>query len=273
MICPSCGMEIPDGVLQCPNCGYQFQQIADQPDMGLLQQIQLDLSNLPFNPICGEQLIAASRYVQYSVTSQTYYPQSSPSIDIGGIINIGGQPQYNNPQTMTVSMYIYGALYVTNMRMVFHAQTFSCPRCFTQPPFNPYVDSIWYNPQAIQALIQTYRGQDPNSVNRINVKNYKGHIIIQVSKQFDFDASNGRIRDDRDILMIPGGRVDFLDRFVDSLREDFRNAFGNDIQATLDQLLPPDLASQISQMSQCVNNNYDQFKQQALSNHDEHHFF
>ncbi|MQL54379.1 zinc-ribbon domain-containing protein [Acidianus ambivalens] len=30
MICPSCGMEIPDGVLQCPNCGYQFQ--LDQPD-------------------------------------------------------------------------------------------------------------------------------------------------------------------------------------------------------------------------------------------------
>ncbi|MFP3234353.1 MAG: zinc-ribbon domain-containing protein [Sulfolobaceae archaeon] len=57
MICPSCGMEIPGGVLQCPNCGYQFQ--LDQPDMGLLQQIQLDLSNLPFNPICGEQLIAA----------------------------------------------------------------------------------------------------------------------------------------------------------------------------------------------------------------------
>jgi len=69
MICPSCGMEIPDGVLQCPYCGYQFQ--LDQPGMGLLQQIQLDLSNLPFNPIYGEQLIAASRYVQYSVTSQT----------------------------------------------------------------------------------------------------------------------------------------------------------------------------------------------------------
>jgi len=80
--------------------------------------------------------------------------------------------------------------------MVFYAQTFGCPRCFTQQPFNPYVDSIWYNPQAIQALIQTYRGQDPNSVNGIDVKNYKGHIIIQVSKQFDYDASNGRIRDD-----------------------------------------------------------------------------
>ena len=71
--------------------------------------------------------------------------------------------------------------------------------------------------QAIQALIQTYSGQDPNSVNGIDVKNYKGHIIIQVSKQFDYDASNGRIRDDRDILIIPGGRVDFLDRFVDSV--------------------------------------------------------
>jgi len=32
-------------------------------------------------------------------------------------------------------------------------------------------------------------------------------------------------------------------------------------------------STQISQMSQCVNNNYDQFKQQALSNPDEHHFF
>jgi len=127
MLCPTCGMEIPDGVFQCPNCEYQFQ--PDQPDMSIMQQIQPDLSNPPFTPICGEQMITASRYVQYTVTSQTYYPQSSPSINIGGIINIGGQPQYNNPQTMTVSMYIYGVLYVTNMRMVFHAQTFNCPRC------------------------------------------------------------------------------------------------------------------------------------------------
>ncbi|QIW22800.1 zinc ribbon domain-containing protein [Sulfolobus sp. S-194] len=272
MICPSCGMEIPDGIVQCPNCGYQFQQVLDQPDMSMLQQVQLDPSNLPFTPFYGEQLITAVRYIQYSVASQTYYPQSTPSIDIGGIINIGGQPQYNNPQTTTVSMYIYGALYITNMRMVFHAQTYSCPRCFTPPAFNPYVDAIWYNPQAIQTLIQTYKGQDPNAVDGVNVKTYKGHIIIQVSKQFNYDG-NGNINVDRDILIIPGGRVDFLERLADSLREDFKNAFGNEIQATLDQLLSPDLVSQISQMSQCINNNYDQFKQEAMSNPDVHRFF
>ncbi|BCU69779.1 zinc ribbon domain-containing protein [Stygiolobus caldivivus] len=261
MLCPSCNQEIPDSVPQCPNCGYQFAN-ADQPDMSLLQQV--DTSNPPFTPICGEQIILVARYMQQSYITQTYY-QQTPEFSIGGFINIGEQPDYNNPQYISATMYVYGAVYITNMRVVFHAQNYSCPRCIHQPPFNPYVDSIWYNPQAIDVMIQTYKGQDPSLVNNVDVKNYNGHITVQVSKQFDYDTSNGRVTIDRDVLIIPSGKTGLFDRFVDKVREDFRSAFGDKYQATIDQGLPPDLVNQISQMSACVNNNYDRFKQEALS--------
>ncbi|BBG23226.1 hypothetical protein [Sulfuracidifex tepidarius] len=137
----------------------------------------------------------------------------------------------------------------------------SCPRCTSSPDFKPDTDAVFYDPNAIESIIQRYKGTPIDQLAGVDVKNINGKMTLQVLTEMNYDGGNMKLR--RDFVII-AGKEGFFDRHIHELKEDVKDFIDSDVQITADQAIDPGLLSNISQQASCISSNLKKFQDEAM---------